>query len=309
MSEGGEPGLSDDKLTAGTGAVEIEQFGAKRCFNISIKRKLLLPSRDIPDIQASYSNFRIIVLHAYSFIYELPIKYFSSSIRSVASNQVDFSLKFDFNQLLKYILDFHDEIENASNAFFRSSNLIIYRQNRHIDQMDLLPKEFYFGDPVSHYFAKAWIIDNNTTNAKLNKVSMLSMWAFAKFRYAEGADLQMLEIPYEEDRLYMYIFLPRAKFGLHQLKNELDAETMMKLISKGKIVDLEIEIPRFKVHYILNLRKYLTKFNIGDELHLKFDLPNNTTKPIVISDIIETSFIEVQLLQLLITNTLLFTLI
>lgn len=69
---------------------------------------------------------------------------------------------------------------------------------------------------------------------------MLSMWAFAKFRYAEGADLQMLEIPYEEDRLYMYIFLPRAKFGLHQLKNELDAETMMKLISKGKIVDLEV---------------------------------------------------------------------
>lgn len=80
-------------------------------------------------------------------------------------------LEFDFNQLLKYILDFHDEIENASNAFFRSSNLIIYRQNRHIDQMDLLPKEFYFGDPVSHYFAKAWIIDNNTTNAKLNKVN------------------------------------------------------------------------------------------------------------------------------------------
>lgn len=44
-------------------------------------------------------------MHAYSFIYELPIKYFSSSIRSVASNQVDFSLS-----LLRDISDNNDSI-------------------------------------------------------------------------------------------------------------------------------------------------------------------------------------------------------
>ena len=59
--------------------------------------------------------------------------------------------------------------------------------------------------------------------------------------YAETQDFQFLGLPYKED-LVMYIILPKERFGLQQVLQNLTGEDFLKMINKSACPTEEVMV-------------------------------------------------------------------
>ncbi|VIO91459.1 Uncharacterized protein BM_BM10856 [Brugia malayi] len=156
----------------------------------------------------------------------------------------------------------------------------------------------------SFYLNAAWHypFDERRTTAKdfyvnehtVTQVEMMSMWAFDKFKYTEDADVQVLGLPYQVDsNLFLYIFLPREKFALRSVVRELTGRRLLFLIARCKIVDIEVEIPRFSIenHFELNLP--LANLGIVEAFTSRADFPAISLQKMHVSTLIQKTQFEI----------------
>ncbi len=115
-----------------------------------------------------------------------------------------------------------------------------------------------------------------------------------KFRYKENDAMQAVVLPYGDERLNMYIFLPREKDGLGKLVSSLLSSSSSFFSGfaekKGTVV-----LPRFKLEYEQSLNRVLTQLGMGIAFTPGADFSKMVVPPVTaaISDVLHKTFIEV----------------
>jgi serpin B len=90
---------------------------------------------------------------------------------------------------------------------------------------------------------------------KAVEVPMMSLKS--DFGLFESDDLQVLEMPYDGQRLAMVILLPRARDGLADLEEMLSDETLDAWLEELAVRETQVFLPRFKV---------TSRFDLGQTL-------------------------------------------
>ncbi|MEA3558810.1 MAG: serpin family protein [Candidatus Thermoplasmatota archaeon] len=114
--------------------------------------------------------------------------------------------------------------------------------------------------------------------------------------YAESDDVQMLQLPYNNEELAMYILLPKQN-DISELESILTAEYLSDLKSNmyGEWVD--VYLPSFKFEQKYNLKEDLKQMgmqNAFDPLQADFNgIKESGVEDLYISDVIHQSFVEV----------------
>lgn len=140
---------------------------------------------------------------------------------------------------------------------------------------ETFPKEFYI------------------SKDKVKQVDMMPIWAFGLFRYAEDAHVQLLGIPYSDNETFMYLFLPRDRDGLENVINEITGKRIFTLVKRCRIVDVEVEIPVFRIESNFDIKEALLKMGIKDAFATNADFSAISQSDLFISGILHTTFLEV----------------
>lgn len=128
------------------------------------------------------------------------------------------------------------------------------------------------------------------------KVPMMSLGMkglkFPELRYAETADLQVLELPYEDGELSMLILLPKK--SLDAVEEKLDYEMLESLRKASSPRPVKGYLPRFKFEKEYSLKSVLVAMGMPLAFSDLADFSGmDGTKKLTISEAIHKAFVEV----------------
>ena len=128
-----------------------------------------------------------------------------------------------------------------------------------------------------------------------DKVRVDMMHQAGRFRYAEDATAQTLELPYQGGNLAMVIVLPRSKDGLSQLEGSLSLaklEGSLKALAQRRV---EVSLPRFKLTAECELKGALSALGMPVAFDPgQADFSGMTGKrELAISAVVHKAFVEV----------------
>jgi serpin B len=114
-----------------------------------------------------------------------------------------------------------------------------------------------------------------------------------RFRYREGDAMQAVVLPYGDERLSLYIFLPRDKDGLAKFLTTFDLQpsTFTGFAEKkGTVV-----LPRFKIEFEQSLNAALKQLGMGVAFTPGADFSKMIVPPFTaaISEVLHKTFVEV----------------
>jgi serpin B len=115
------------------------------------------------------------------------------------------------------------------------------------------------------------------------------------FRYAEDPYVQLLELPYEDNKASMVVLLPREKSSLEELRRELSSEQIAHWESQLAPCrhPLNLKLPKWKLSKDYSLIEPLQKMGMLQPFsNANFSRMIDRSN-IAISDVIHKAFIEV----------------
>uniref|UniRef100_A0A8C3SV93 Serpin domain-containing protein n=1 Tax=Chelydra serpentina TaxID=8475 RepID=A0A8C3SV93_CHESE len=157
------------------------------------------------------------------------------------------------------------------------------------------------------YFKGQWAVEFKKENSKerpfqINETTSKTvqmMYHMGEYKIAtiEEHPCQVLELPYKNGDLSMYILLPKDYTGLTQLEKELTFEKLTTWISPGHLKEDEVEVylPRFKIETSAKLNQYLEALGITDVFHQGVSDLSGMTKTggLFVSHVVHKAYIEV----------------
>ena len=135
--------------------------------------------------------------------------------------------------------------------------------------------------------------DFHLTDGTSNMVETMNMCdEEIDINYAENDDVQMLQLPYKDDELSMYVLLPKQN-DISGLESDRTYEYLRDLKSdlSGEWVD--IYLPSFKFELKYNLNQYLIEMGMPTAFSGDADFSGICEVDLFISDVIHQSFVEV----------------
>jgi serpin B len=116
-----------------------------------------------------------------------------------------------------------------------------------------------------------------------------------RFRYKEDDAMQAVVLPYGDERLNLYIFLPREKDGLGKLIKATKPENFAALFAEFGEKKGTVVLPRFKLEYEQSLNKVLTQLGMGVAFTPAADFSGMVVPPATaaISEVLHKTFVEV----------------
>jgi serpin B len=157
----------------------------------------------------------------------------------------------------------------------------------------VLTNAIYFKANWRHVFPDVTKKDDFKTAAdKTIKVDMMQTLEF--FPYAQSDDVQILELPYEQNELSMLVLLPKKVDGLSGLEKQLTADNLEKWRGQLKKHRVNVKLPKFKFTSQFQLSKVLSAMGMGVAFGGQADFSGMTTREkLFISDVIHKAFVAV----------------
>ncbi|XP_071450282.1 leukocyte elastase inhibitor-like isoform X3 [Hetaerina americana] len=164
----------------------------------------------------------------------------------------------------------------------------------------VLANAVYFKGKWAQPFDKA-----NTRKDKFNiaggqQVDVDMMFVEKKFRYGYSRDLkaQVLELPYEGNRLSMVVLLPSLESSVEELETKISAadfdlsELITNHTSRREVM---VHLPKFKLELTTNLENILAKLGMTTMFTDVADFSGITSSPegLKVSKVVQKAFIEV----------------
>ncbi|GAB6022894.1 Serpin peptidase inhibitor, clade B (Ovalbumin), member [Chamberlinius hualienensis] len=131
----------------------------------------------------------------------------------------------------------------------------------------LLANVVYFKGSWLYKFDKKRTYERATFRMTAHgSTSVAMMVARLKVPHGHSEELKcsILELPYSDARLSMFIFLPDEIEGLVQLEQQLTTNLLNKLLANLKKEAVNVRLPRFNLESKLTLRETLVKMGLND---------------------------------------------
>ena len=151
------------------------------------------------------------------------------------------------------------------------------------------------------YFNAAWQypFDENATSDGLfhllsdNDVTVPMMKQTESFRYTEGTDYQVVELPYDGQELSMVILLPKAgRFDAFEEK--LDAGFIKTIIGNLETHEVSLTMPKFEYESSFGLKEVLSTLGMGVAFTPDADFSGMDGKrDLLIKDVLHKAFVSV----------------
>ena len=90
------------------------------------------------------------------------------------------------------------------------------------------------------------------------------------YAYYEGANFQVVSLPYGSGYMSMYIFLPSRESNLNTLLDDLNAESWENAVSQVSEQEVYVQIPKFELEYSIDLSDALKELG----MEIAFDRQN-----------------------------------
>ncbi len=131
------------------------------------------------------------------------------------------------------------------------------------------------------------------SNGEKTNVSMMNQTA--EFKYMETDSFQALELPYVDDELSMFIFLPKEADGIGGFEETLTAEDLSGWLAKLRKREVIVSIPKFKQTSRFGLANVLASMGMGDAFSpAKADFSGMTGgRELFISAVIHKAYVHV----------------
>ena len=198
-------------------------------------------------------------------------------------------------------LPFHDDPTASADSIndwvrYQTSNMI----QKIVAPDDIADAEFALMNAV--YFGGVWKCPFDEDDTRLadfyvsphESVSVNMMVQTARLRCSFNRRLrsQILELPYEGDRLSMYILLPSRKNGLAALERKLSFATVTSALANLRRRRVSIAIPRFKMSVDENLKNILSDMGMKLAFTSEADF-GGIASDVFITKVIHAAFIGV----------------
>jgi serpin B len=158
----------------------------------------------------------------------------------------------------------------------------------------VLTNAIYFKGKWANEFRKTVITDEDFWLTKAKKVSVPMMHQQHKFRYAEGKDFQVLELPYKGDDVSLVIVLPRAKEGLAALERVLNPAQLSRWLDGLAPATVSVTLARFKMTAAVRLEEQLAALGMLLAFTDGADFSGmEPKKQLYLSAVIHKAFVEV----------------
>ena len=120
------------------------------------------------------------------------------------------------------------------------------------------------------YFNGKWTREFDASQTKQDRFTTLSgsqkqipmMKQRGTYSYREHPDFQVVSLPYGNERLSMFVFLPSETSNLKTLRESFTAQNWQKWMSEFEKAEGEIALPRFSVQYEVDLNPALKSLGI-----------------------------------------------
>jgi serine protease inhibitor len=157
----------------------------------------------------------------------------------------------------------------------------------------VLTNAIYFKANWQHTFPDATKkADFKVAAGKPVKVDMMQTVDF--YLYAQNDDVQILELPYEQNELSMLALLPPKVDGLAELEKKLTADNLDKWRGQLKKHQVNAKLPKFKFTSEFKLIPVLSAMGMGIAFGPKADFSGMTTREnLFISAVIHKAFVAV----------------
>ena len=159
----------------------------------------------------------------------------------------------------------------------------------------------YFKGECSEKFDTELTEDKDFTLQDGSKKKAQLMQQSGEYKYLEDDGFQAVELPYgDEEKVSMYIFLPREDKDLKGFVEILGSENWEKWMSGFSPREGDISIPRFKLEYEKKLVPTLEALGMGIAFTEQADFEKMISKEklpaeekVYISDVLQKTFVEV----------------
>jgi serpin B len=152
------------------------------------------------------------------------------------------------------------------------------------------------------YFKGAWaqpFLEQDTSLqpfhlSKSRQIEAPLMHQVKEVRYVEEREFQAIEMLYRYGRFSMVVLLPRELEGCRHLENRLSADLLAHTLSRMKVREVEIFLPRFRVESGFDLGGTLARMGMPNAFELTADFSGmSRTKPLFVSGLFHKAWGEV----------------
>ncbi len=117
---------------------------------------------------------------------------------------------------------------------------------------------------------------------------------FGTYQYFENDDLQVVSLPYEGRRLSMYVVLPSQESSLEETIDEMTASLFENFISRMRMREGSVKIPRFRQEYEANLNGILQDLGLKTIFNsTQADFSRLSDTSLFVSEVKQKTFVEV----------------
>uniref|UniRef100_A0AC34RAG4 Serpin domain-containing protein n=1 Tax=Panagrolaimus sp. JU765 TaxID=591449 RepID=A0AC34RAG4_9BILA len=115
------------------------------------------------------------------------------------------------------------------------------------------------------------------------------------FIYGSFENLQICALPLKNKQFFMYFVLPRKRFGLFEMFQELNKEKLAEIFAIEKEIHIYLRIPKFKIEMDVQLTENLKQMGISDVFDReKCDVSQISAEPnLNVDDIRQKCFIMI----------------
>ncbi|KAI6241495.1 putative serpin-like protein [Aphelenchoides fujianensis] len=210
----------------------------------------------------------------------------------------DLQVKAAYKQLI--VEKFGGHFEQVD---FRRSKEVVKKVNdfvanaTHDNIRDLLSSDFVNSDTKlllvnAVYFKAAWE-DRFSKGSTRSESFFIEQNNKQQTYYAETDDVQVLELPYKDERATFLVFLPKQRFGLSSWLQKVDGRGVLELMSRLETRKVNIDLPRFKTTSQFQLVQMLQKLGFSKGFDQTADFSGISDERLFISDGVHKAFIEV----------------
>ncbi|KAL3077791.1 hypothetical protein niasHS_011594 [Heterodera schachtii] len=150
------------------------------------------------------------------------------------------------------------------------------------------------------YFKGNWAnkFNPNLTKKKtfhvdeINTKELDMMHKKADFIYFEDDQLQLLGMPYQGGEVFMFVLLPKDRFGLAKLLADLDGKKLLELTKERRKSEVQVVLPKFKLESTHALNQPLANMGMATAFSDSANFGGIAPDSLKISEVVQKAFIE-----------------